>query len=317
MSFVGGGSDVPEFYRKYGGAVVSTSIRKYVYITVNQKFDNHIRVSYSKTEEVASVDQIEHNLVREVMRELAITGGVEITSIADIPSRGTGLGSSSSFTVGLLHALYAFKGQYVSAEALAEQSCVVEIERCGEPIGKQDQYAAAYGGLNLITFNPDDSILVDPIICRPETVAKMQAGLVAFYTGMTRNASGVLKQQSTIVAQDKAKQKTLQDMVELAFILRDELQKNNVEVLGDILHENWLLKKSLTHGISSPVLDHWYETALRAGATGGKLLGAGGGGFLIFYVPSDKRDNVIQALPELKPVEFEFGRSGSRIIFYS
>lgn len=316
ISFVGGGSDLPSFYRKYGGAVVSTSISKYMYITVNKKFDDHIRVSYAKTEEVESVDQIEHKLVREALRMLEISGGIEITSIADIPSRGTGLGSSSSFTVGLLHALHAYKGQYVSAEDLASQSCIVEINRCGEPIGKQDQYAAAYGGFNLITFNPDETVSVDPIICRPDTIERLQARLVAFYTGITRSASDLLKKQKGIIEQNRTKQRILQDMVKLAYTLRAELQRNNVEALGDILHESWMLKKSITDGVSNPVIDKWYETARRAGAKGGKLLGAGGGGFLIFFVSDDRRENVIKALPEIRSVDLKFGQSGSRIIFF-
>jgi D-glycero-alpha-D-manno-heptose-7-phosphate kinase len=317
MSFVGGGSDFPSFYRKYGGAVVSTSISKYVYITVNKKFDDHIRVSYSKTEEVEFVAQIEHKIVREVLKKLEITGGVEITSIADIPSRGTGLGSSSAFTVGLLHALHAYKGQYISADDLACQSCIVEIDRCGEPIGKQDQYAVSYGGLNFITFDPDDTISVAPIICRPDTVERLQAELMAFYTGLTRSASDLLKQQTAVVEQDRKKQKVLQEMVKLAYTLRDELHKNHVETLGEILHESWMLKKSITDGISNPVIDQWYERARRSGATGGKLLGAGGGGFLIFVAPEHRHADIIEALPELRPVALKFERSGSRIIFYS
>jgi D-glycero-alpha-D-manno-heptose-7-phosphate kinase len=317
MSFVGGGSDLPSFYRKYGGAVVSTSIDKYVYVTINRKFDDHIRLSYSKTEEVELVDQIEHKLVRETLKQLQITGGVEITSIADIPSRGTGLGSSSSFTVGLLHALHAYKGQYVSADDLARQSCIVEIDRCGEPIGKQDQHAAAHGGLNLITFNQDDTVSVDPIICRPETIERLQAKLLVLYTGVTRSASAILKQQKDIVEHDETKQKTVRAMTKLAYALRDELQMNNVQALGEILHESWMLKKSITNGVSNPVIDEWYETARKVGATGGKLLGAGGGGFLVFFVPNDKRDDVISALRDLRPVDLKFERSGSRIIFYS
>src|SRR5687768_1671725 len=196
MSFVGGGSDLPSFYRRHGGAVVSTAISKFVYITLNEKFDHRIRVSYSRTKEANSVSEVQHPLVREAMKLLEIDGGIEITSIADIPSRGTGLGSSSAFTVGLLHALHAFQGRYVSAKHLGEESSHIEIDLCGETIGKQDQYAAAYGGLNVITFNPDDTVDVEPIVCSRDVVMGLEDNLIAFYTGVTRSASTILGRQS-------------------------------------------------------------------------------------------------------------------------
>ena len=316
MSFVGGGSDLPSYYEKFGGAVVSTSVNQYVYVTVNKKFDDQIRLSYSKTEEVSSVDEIEHALVRAALKNVDIDGGIEITSIADIPSRGTGLGSSSSFTVGLLHALYAFRGKYRSSEDLASESCRVEIDICKEPIGKQDQYAAAYGGLNWIRFDQDGSVAVDPIICRPETVDEIEKSILTFYTGVTRSASALLSKQSQTVSQNEKKQNAMQNMVQLAYSLREELQKDNADVFGEILHENWMLKKSLTQGISNSVIDDWYERALKAGAIGGKLLGAGAGGFMIFVAPPEKHDAIRRALSELRPVNFGFENSGSRIVFY-
>ena len=248
MSFVGGGSDLPDFYRLHGGAVVSTTIDKYIYVSVNKKFDDGIRIAYSKTEEVTSVDQIEHRLVREAMRYLQLDGGIEITTIADIPSRGTGLGSSSSFMVGLLHVLNAFKGRYVSSEQLGSDSCHIEIDICGEPIGRQDQYAAAFGGFNLIEFKPDDSVIVSPVICDRATISELQANILVFYTGITRSASTLLKQQSEEMAGNEKKQRALMRMAELAYILRDELHKNNVAAFGEILHENWMLKKSINVG---------------------------------------------------------------------
>src|ERR1051325_4136886 len=200
MSFVGGGTDLPVFYRKYGGAVVSTAINQFVYITVNKKFDHKIRVSYSRTEEARTVDRIKHPLVREAMKLLGLKGGIEITSIADIPARGSGLGSSSTFTVGLLHALHAYAERYASAEQLAREACEIEIERCGEPIGKQDQYAAAFGGFNFIEFNPADSVSVEPILCKRETLQRLQENLLVFYTGIVRSASTILKnQQKTLL----------------------------------------------------------------------------------------------------------------------
>src|SRR5258708_5111901 len=278
MSFVGGGSDLPVFYRKYGGAVVSTAINQFVYITVNKKFDQKIRVSYSKTEEARTVEKIKHPLVREAMKLLGLEGGIEITSIADIPARGSGLGSSSTFTVGLLHALHAYAERYASAEQLAREACQIEIERCGEPIGKQDQYAAAFGGFNFIEFNRDDSVPVEPILCKRETLQRLQENLLVFYTGIVRSASAILKNQQARVMEEKSKQKMLCRMVELARELKAELQKNNLDALGEIIHANWELKRGITSEISTSQIDQWYRTARRCGAVGGKLLGAGSGG---------------------------------------
>jgi D-glycero-alpha-D-manno-heptose-7-phosphate kinase len=316
MSFVGGGSDLPAFYRRHGGAVVSTAIDKYVYITVNRKFDNWIRVSYSKTEEVETVDQIEHRIVRSTLRKLAIEGGVEITSVADIPSRGTGLGSSSSFTVGLLHALHAYRNHYVSARELAEESCYVEIDLCGESIGKQDQYAAAYGGLNMIEFHPDDTVTVESIICSQETRQGLSDSIIGFYTGITRDASAILAQQSQRVEDDDAATQSLVRMVQLAHTFKHELQANNLPAIGEILHENWMLKRQILSQISTPAIDDWYNSARRAGAIGGKLLGAGGGGFLIFLAPPDRHDAIAAALPNLRRVSFKPDARGSRIILF-
>jgi D-glycero-alpha-D-manno-heptose-7-phosphate kinase len=315
MSFVGGGSDLPVFYRKFGGAVVSTAIDKFVYVSVNKKFDDRIRVSYSKTEEVPSVHKIKHPLVREALKMLNIPGGIEITSIADIPAKGSGLGSSSSFTVGVLHALHAFANRYASAEQLARESCEIEIDRCREPIGKQDQFAAAFGGFNFIEFYPDDSVSIEPIICRRETMDQLQANTLVFYTGITRSASALLKTQQQVVASEKAKQKVLCRMVEFARDLKAELQKNNVEAFGEIIHENWLLKRSLTANVSNTAIDSWYERARKAGAVGGKLLGAGSGGFLMFYAPQERHAAITRALKDLRTIRFRFEPQGSKIIF--
>ena len=314
MSFVGGGSDLPAFYGKFGGAVVSTAVNQFVYITVNRKFDDRIRVSYSKTEEARSVDRIKHPLVREAMKLLGTNGGLEITSIADIPARGSGLGSSSSFTVGLLNALHAYAGRHAGAEQLAHEACDIEIERCGEPIGRQDQYAAAFGGLNFIEFNADDSVRVQPIICKRDTVQHLEAHTLVFYTGITRNASMILKHQQRAIASEKRKQAVTRRMVELAHRLRRELQQNRPQSFGEIVHEGWLLKRSLTKGISTDVIDRWYEKARKAGAVGGKLLGAGAGGFLLFVAPPDRHEAIAQAL-RLRRMSFQFEAQGSRIIF--
>lgn len=315
MSFVGGGSDLPVFYRKYGGAVVSTAIDKFVYIWLNKKFDNRIRISYSKTEEPKTVERIKHPLVRESLKMLGIEGGIEIASIADIPAKGSGLGSSSSYTVGLLHALHAYMGQFASAEQLAKESCEIEIERCGDPIGKQDQYAAAFGGFNFIEFYPDDSVSVEPIICKADTMQRLQDNILVFYTGITRSASELLKTQQRVVAAEKPKQKVLMQMVKLARQLKAELQKNHLDAFGEIIHENWELKRSLSPGISTGPIDDWYNRGRHAGAVGGKLLGAGNGGFMMFYAPQERHEAIRRELKELRPIEFRFEQQGSKIIF--
>ncbi|MDB6019012.1 MAG: D-glycero-alpha-D-manno-heptose 7-phosphate kinase [Pedosphaera sp.] len=294
---------------------MSTAINQYVYVTVNKKFDQNIRVSYSRTEEARSTDRIKHPLVREGMKMLGIAGGIEITSIADIPAKGTGLGSSSSFTVGLLHTLHAYGERYASAEQLAREACQIEIERCEEPIGKQDQYAAAFGGLNFIQFNADDSVVVEPIICKRQTIEQLQSHTLIFYTGIMRSASKILQHQQNAMASEKKKQTVMRHMVELAHQLRRDLQQNRVEAFGEIIHEGWVLKKSLATGISTDIIDEWYAKARKAGAVGGKLLGAGAGGFLMFCAPPDRHEAIARALGDLRRMDFRFEPQGSKIIF--
>jgi D-glycero-alpha-D-manno-heptose-7-phosphate kinase len=317
MSFVGGGSDLPAFYHRYSGAVISTAIDKYVYVNVNKKFDSGIRVAYSKTEEVSSVKDIEHRIVRAAMELLGMTGGVEITTIADIPSSGTGLGSSSSFAVGLLNALNAYLGKFQSSESLGKTSCEVEINICNEPIGKQDQYAAAFGGFNIIEFHSNEAVTVSPIICEKNTLQKIEESILLFYTGVSRSASKLLRRQSEDIVSSGLKQKTMQKMVSLAYSLKKELQSNNVNAFGEILHENWELKKTITDGISNPEIDQWYALARKFGATGGKILGAGAGGFLMLTAPREKHKAIIETLSGLKHVPVSFELTGSKIIFYN
>lgn len=315
MSFVGGGSDMSSFYREEAGAVLSTSIAKYIYIAVNKKFDGQIRVSYSKTEEVNSVAEIAHPLVREALSMMDIQGGIEIAGMADIPSRGSGLGSSSSYTVALLHALHAYKNQFVSKTTLARQACEIEIERCGEPIGKQDQYAAAVGGLNLIRFHPDESVSVDPVICQPGVLEQFESSMLVFFTGRTRSASEILARQSEALKLADRKI-MMRRMVELAFEMKQELESGSVSNIGELLHENWVLKKQMSSGISDAQIDAWYQTGLKHGAKGGKLLGAGNGGFIMFFAPVDTHEAIRRALSDLQPVRFLFDRNGSQIVFY-
>lgn len=315
MSFAGGGSDLPAYYREFGGAVLSAAINKYVYVNVNQKFDSGIRVGYSKNEEVATVAEIAHPLVRNALEYLKIPGGVEITTIADIPSSGTGLGSSSTFTVGLLHALNEYRGQAIDASALAQGACHIEIDLCGEPIGKQDQYAAAFGGMNFIEFGADESVQVTPIGASVKTMQDLQSHLLVLYTGKTRSASALLQEQSIELGRDSQKQQAMHRMVQLARDLKDELSANRVDSLGEILHEGWMLKKSLVQGISANEIDLWYDTARANGALGGKILGAGAGGFLLLYAPPERHLAILKALPGLKPISVGFDFLGSQIIF--
>ncbi len=315
ISFAGGGSDLPAFYHKETGAVLSTSINKYIYITVNKKFDHKIRASYSITEIVDKVEDLRHELIREALHLVTPPIGIEITSISDIPSQGTGLGSSSTYTVGLLNALYAHIGRHAGAEQLAQEACFIEIERCGKPIGKQDQYIAAYGGLQYIQFNSDESVFVDPVICYLDTKIELQRRLLLLYTGLTRSANGILDEQSKNTESDEEKRSSLRRMTLLAQELRQALQLNDLNGFGEVLHQGWMEKKKLASGISNPKIDTWYETARQHGAIGGKVLGAGGGGFLLLYAPPECQEEIMRALPELRAVNFNLEPQGSKIIY--
>jgi D-glycero-alpha-D-manno-heptose-7-phosphate kinase len=316
MSFLGGGTDLPAFYRKHGGLVVSVSIDKYVFVTVNKKFDDRIRVSYSDTENAETAGMVKHPLVRAALMQKNIREGIEITSIADVPSSGTGLGSSSSFTVALLQALAAFKGEYQTAEGLARDACHIEIDICGEPIGKQDQYAAAYGGLNLIQFHPDDTVKVSPVVCAPEYVKNFESQLLCFYTGRTRSASNILEKQSARINESSKTVDAMKSMKDLAIHFTQCLYQGDVDAMGRILHEGWVLKRGLSDGITDGEIDHYYELARKEGATGGKLLGAGGGGFLLIQAPPDRHDAICHALSGLRQFNLPFSTEGARIIFY-
>jgi len=315
ISFAGGGSDLAAFYRQEPGAVISMTIDKYIYITVNAKFDHQIRASYSVTEIVERVEDLKHQLIRESLKLVGQTRGVEITSISDIPSQGTGLGSSSSYTVGLLNALYAFRGKFAGAERLAREACMIEIERCSAPIGKQDQYIAAYGGLQFIQFNPDETVFVDPVICRPQTRQLLQERLLMLYTGITRQTGDVLREQQANTERDAAKRRSVRRLVALAHDLRATLQHDELDRFGEVLHEGWMRKRELATGISNPHIDDWYERGRAAGAAGGKILGAGGGGFLLLYAPVERHAAILAALPELQHTRVQFEPQGSKIIY--
>lgn len=279
---------------------------------IHPYFHDKIRIKYSRTEDVNEIDEIQHPLVRECLKVLGIKKGIEITSIADVPA-GTGLGSSSSFTVCLLHALYAYKGKFVTKEKLAKDACRIEIEVLNEPIGKQDQYAASYGGLNYIQFNSDETVRVEPIICKPEVKEHLERNLLMFYVGNERKASQILTEQKKNINQ-KEKLEIITKLVKLAKSMKESLQIGNLNDFGEILHQGWVLKKKMAKNISNPVLDEYYEKALKAGIIGGKLLGAGGGGFFLFYCKQRYQEDVRKAL-NLKELNFKFDNEGSKIIY--
>ena len=315
ISFVGGGSDMETFYSKHQGAVLSTSINKYMYISSHKFFfKDQVRVKYSKTETVERIDDLKHPILREALKKAGLKGGIEISSIADIPA-GTGMGSSSSFTVGLLHNLYAIKRQYVSSEELAEGACEIEIDILREPIGKQDQYAAAVGGLNIFYFNPDSSVRIEPLYIKNEVYEKLQENLVMFYTGSQRNASDILTEQKKNASHED-KFIVLKSMVGLVRELRDSLYNERINDFGKLLHENWILKQKLASNISNKDIEEIYNTGLKSGAEGGKLLGAGGGGFFLFYCEKHKQQKLKDSLKHLYNFEFKFDQDGSKLIYF-
>ncbi len=315
VSFAGGGTDMADFYRHDYGAVVSTAIDKFVYLAIHRFFERQFVLKYSRTETCADIDSIQHPLIRECLRAAGTKDFLEITSFADIPSTGSGLGSSSAFSVGLMHALLVQQGRMPSHETCAALACEIEIERLGDPIGKQDQYAAAYGGMNYIRFLPDGSVQVDPIVMAQGLREGLEQRLMLFYTGVTRKAGDILTEQKKNITADAQLRRHLTRMRDQADELRVELGNGNIAAVGATLHEGWCLKKQLASGISAPGLDDIYERATKAGAAGGKILGAGGGGFFLFYVEPERQDAVKAALADLRPVDFRLERQGTRIIY--
>jgi D-glycero-alpha-D-manno-heptose-7-phosphate kinase len=312
ISFAGGGSDLPAFYNEEPGAVLSTAIDKSMYLMVKERFGGTFRVSYSRTELAEKADEIEHPIVRECLALAGVERGLEIVSVADLPAQA-GMGSSGSFTVGLLHALAALEGRVVSARALAEQACHIEIERLHEPIGKQDQYIAAFGGMQFIQFQPDGHVSVDPVVCSPEVRRELNRRLVLFFTGLTRDAREVLTRQK---AGTHERRPALRRLCAIAHDLRDLLTLGkDLNEFGRLLHQAWEVKKSVEGTVSTPVIDEWYDRGLRAGALGGKLLGAGSGGFLLFFCEPHLQPRLRDALSDLRPVPFALEPDGSKVIF--
>jgi len=316
ISFAGGGSDLENFYLNYGGAVLSVSINKYIYLSMHPYFqEKKYLLKYSAHELVDSVDKIQHRIIRQIFKDYNISG-VDFNSSADIPS-GTGLGSSSSFTVGMINLCNAYTGKYMCKEDIGEYACNIEIKKLGEPIGKQDQYAAAIGGINYIEFTQNDTVTVEKIILHKERYRELEGNLLMFYLGDTRSASTILKEQSSNIVSDSAKIENTKKMVILAKDLKCELQKNNIDCFGEILHAGWLYKRELASGISNERIDHFYDIGIKNGASGGKLLGAGGGGFLLFYAKKENQEKLRRAMDGLEEFNFSFDESGTSIIYYN
>ena len=311
VSLAGGGTDFPDFFKQHGGCVVSTAIDKYVYCIVKERFDDKIYVNWTKKEIVESVDQIEHELVREAMRKVGVTKGIEISFLSDIPAEGSGLGSSSSVTVGVLNALYHYVDATPTTEQLARDACAIEIEILGKPIGVQDQYIAAYGGLRCFDFGPGPGVKVTPIKTTRTALEDLDNMLMLFYTGKTRQASTILSQQKSGIGQNV---EVLERMKQQAHHVRKLVEAGDIDSLGSVLHQGWEAKRKLAQGVSSGELDEIYERAVKAGALGGKISGAGGGGFFLLCVASDKRQAVRQALANLREMPFRLERGGSRIV---
>jgi D-glycero-alpha-D-manno-heptose-7-phosphate kinase len=318
VSLAGGGSDLAEYYRRKGGNVVSMTINHYMYVTVNRRFDDSIRVSYTSTEIVDRLDDLQHDLIRECLRVVGLTSGIEVTTIADLPA-GIGLGSSSSLTVGTLNALYALKGEWRSPDDLARSACEIEIDILRHPIGKQDQYIAAFGGLCDIYFQPDDTVLVHPVVCPPGRRQDLVDQLMLFYTGQSRSAASVLREARQRMIANGEATSVMDGIVALAADVRKAILNGGVGRVGEILDRSWVLKKQMASNVSNAHLDELYELARESGATGGKVSGAGGGGCLLLFVPRPCQARVRGAMTSagLREVVFTFEPEGSRIVHYS
>ena len=312
ISFVGGGSDLKEFYQHRQGKVISASIDKYIYVIVKKRFDNKIVLNYTHREIVDSADEINHELIREAMKITGIDEGIEISTLADIPSEGSGLGSSSTVTVGLLQALYAYQNQIVTKEQLAQEACKIEIDVLDKPIGKQDQYAAAFGNVNIITFNNNGSVKVENLDLCEEQIRRFGSNILLFYTDKTRKADTILAEQKKNTIN---KSEIIKKMVDLVDPFAENLKSKNYDKLGELLNTNWEYKKQLASKISNGDLNNMYDTAIKAGAIGGKISGAGGGGFMMLYVPRHKQDNVRDKMKNYRELPFMIDKYGSRIIF--
>jgi len=315
ISFVGGGSDLECFYSKYPGAVLSTSINKHMYISTHHFFEpGKFRIKYFRTEDVSCVDQIKHPLVRAILKKFPTASQLEINSTADVPA-GTGLGSSSAFTVGLLNNIHTLLNHTITKKQLAEEACDIEIKDVGEPIGKQDQYIAAFGGMNIFQFHSDGTVTIDPIKIKPDILKRLESNLLMFYTGEQRQTSSILTEMKNNLTSADDKSMILKKMVELVWETKEILSAGDLTAFGDMLNKNWILKQKLAKQISNENITEVYKTALENGATGGKLLGAGGGGFLLFYCEPQKQEKLRSTLSNLTEMKFLFEKEGSKIIY--
>lgn len=311
IGLLGGGTDLPAYYRTHGGRVLNAAIDKYIYVIVKQRFDDDIYLNYSKKEIVSKVEEIEHELVREAMLMTGVSKGVEITTLADIPSAGSGLGSSSAVTVGLLHALFAYQGHQPSAGELAELACEIEIERCGKPIGKQDQYAAAYGGIRDLRFGPGEEVSAGEVALTASGRRALQQQIMLFYTGITRSANAILSEQTANIKSTGPQLDLLRDLAGYAV---DRLIEGDVNAIGPAIRESWEAKRKLASGVSTDGVDAAVARALDAGATGVKLTGAGGGGFLLIICPMERQPAVRQAMQDMQELPVKLDRLGSRVV---
>jgi D-glycero-alpha-D-manno-heptose-7-phosphate kinase len=312
ISFGGGGTDLAAYYETREGYVVSTAIDKFAYVIVKERFDDDIYLNYMRKEIVADVDSVQHELIREAMRKTGVDRGVEVTLLSDIPSEGSGLGSSSSFTVGLLNAFYAYLGEQVTAERLAEEACEIEIEQLGKPIGKQDQYIAAYGGLRSLRFRSDGRVEVERLGLGGEKIRDLENRLYLFFTGKTRKADTILSEQTRNTAE---RGDELDGIKALALELAPALEAREFGRLGDVLHRGWELKRRLASGISNPDIEEMYRLARAHGVTGGKICGAGGGGFLLVYCAPENQERLAQGMADYRMLPFRLERDGSKVIF--
>ena len=313
VSLFGGGTDFPSFFMSEGGGcALSSAIDKYIFVTIKQRFDNKLRVGYTTTEMVDTVDEIQHELIREALRKTQIKQGVEITTMGDIPAAGTGLGSSSTVTVGSLNAMYSYLGEIIPAKRLAQEACEIEIDILGKPIGIQDQYIVSYGGLRFLEFKPDGKITIEKIDLEPHLKRQIDDNLLLFFTGMTRQSDKILDEQENNTQKNK---EILCEMKSIAYTVRDELREGRIDIIGAMLHESWQLKKQLASQISNGTIDSMYQAARNAGAIGGKITGAGGGGFLLLYCLHGKQEAVRTALHPLQELPFRLEQYGTKVIF--
>jgi len=312
ISFFGGGTDFPSFFMEEGGCVLSAAIDKYIYVTVKERFDRKLRIGYTQTEMVDTVNEIQHELIREALRVSGINAGIEITTMGDIPSEGSGLGSSSTVTVGVLHALYTYLGEIVSAERLAREACSIEIDKLKKPIGIQDQYIAAYGNLRFFDFLPDGQVKVEKVSLDTESRRALNDRFLLFFTGVSRRADNILSEQQKNI---KDRLTVLREIKQMVYEARNILAHRNFDDFGLLMHESWKLKKELAGSITNGSIDDLYELARRSGAIGGKITGAGGGGFLLLYVPYEKQSVVRNALCDLQELPFRLASDGTKVIF--